>query len=147
MEISKKEYSDLTDKKSPNSSTAKNCTWAFFVGGFICMIGQALTEFFNNMGMTLPDSRAWTSIVLIFFGVLLTAMGIYGKMAKKAGAGTLVPITGFANSVAAPAMEYKSEGYISGVGAKMFTIAGPVIVYGTLAGVLYGIILVISDLL
>ena len=104
MEISKKEYSDLTDKKSPNSSTAKNCTWAFFVGGFICMIGQALTEFFNNMGMTLPDSRAWTSIVLIFFGVLLT-------------------------------------------GAKMFTIAGPVIVYGTLAGVLYGIILVISDLL
>ena len=144
MEISKKEYSELADKASPNSTLFVNCLWAFFVGGAICMIGQFLTQLYESLGMAEQNARTWTSITLVFIGVLLTALGIYGKIAKKAGAGTLVPITGFANSVASPAIEFKSEGYITGLGANMFTIAGPVIVYGTLAGVLYGVVLVLT---
>lgn len=141
MEISKKEYSEMTKEKSPPSRLPVNCLWAFFVGGIICVIGQALIELYTAMGAVESDARTWTSITLVFAGVLLTALDIYGKIAKKAGAGTLVPITGFANSVASPAIEFKSEGFILGLGAKMFTIAGPVIVYGTLAGVIYGVIL------
>ena len=144
MEISKKEYSELADKAAPNSTLFVNCLWAFFVGGAICMIGQFLTQLYESFGMAEQNARTWTSITLVFIGVLLTALGIYGKIAKKAGAGTLVPITGFANSVASPAIEFKSEGYITGLGANMFTIAGPVIVYGTLAGVLYGVVLVLT---
>ena len=141
MKITKDEYSKMTEKSSPPSNTPINCMWAFFVGGLICAIGQAFTELYIGMGAVESDARTWTSITLVFIGVALTALDIYGKIAKKAGAGTLVPITGFANSVAAPAIEFKSEGYILGLGAKMFTIAGPVIVYGTLAGVIYGVIL------
>lgn len=144
MEISKKEYSELTREKSPNSKLFVNCLWAFFVGGLICVLGQILTETYLKMGVGDRDARTWTSITLVFLGVLLTALDIYGKIAKKAGAGTLVPITGFANSVASPAIEFKSEGYVLGLGAKMFTIAGPVIVYGTLAGAVYGLILLLS---
>ena len=143
MEISKKEYSELTKEKSPNSKLPVNCFWAFLIGGIICTLGQGLIELYTKFGMTDNDARTWTSVALVFAGVLLTALGIYEKIAKKAGAGTLVPITGFANSVAAPAIEFKSEGYILGLGAKMFTIAGPVIVYGTLAGVVYGVILML----
>ncbi len=141
MEISKEEYSKLTDKTSPDSTILKDCLWAFVVGGLICTLGQAFIEIYARLGMSLKDARTWTSITLVFIGVLLTALGLYGKIANKAGAGTLVPITGFANSVASPAIEFKSEGFITGLGAKMFTIAGPVIVYGTLAGVIYGLIL------
>ena len=144
MEISKKEYSELTKEKSPNSKLPVNCLWAFLIGGIICTLGQGLIELYTKFGMTDNDARTWTSVALVFAGVLLTALGIYEKIAKKAGAGTLVPITGFANSVAAPAIEFKSEGYILGLGAKMFTIAGPVIVYGTLAGVVYGVILMVT---
>ena len=141
VEISKKEYSELTKAKSPDSTLAVNCLWAFFIGGLICVIGQALTELYKAFGQTEQEAATWTSVTLVFVGVLLTALDVYGKIAKKAGAGTLVPITGFANSVASPAIEFKSEGFILGLGAKLFTIAGPVIVYGTLAGVIYGVIL------
>ena len=141
MEISKKEYSELVKDSSPGSTLAVNCLWAFFTGGTICTVGQAFTELYKRLGQTEQDAAVWTSVTLIFVGVLLTALGLYSKIAKKAGAGTLVPITGFANSVASPAIEFKSEGFILGLGAKMFTIAGPVIVYGTLAGVIYGVIL------
>lgn len=144
MEISKKEYSKLADKASPNSTLLVNCAWAFFVGGAICVLGQFLMELYKSLGAVEQNARTWTSITLVFIGVLLTALDVYGKIAKKAGAGTLVPITGFANSVASPAIEFKSEGYITGLGAKMFTIAGPVIVYGTLAGVLYGVALMLT---
>lgn len=143
MEISKEEYSKMTEAASPNSGLLTDCLWAFFVGGFICAVGQGLTEMYTAFGLAVQDARTWTSITLVFVGVLLTALGIYGKIAKKAGAGTLVPITGFANSVAAPAIEFKSEGFVLGLGAKMFTIAGPVIVYGTLAGVVYGLFLML----
>ena len=145
MEISKKEYSELAKQSSPNSSLIKNCVWAFATGGIICVAGQALTEFYTSLGAALSDAHTWTSITLVFAGVLFTALGLYGKLAKHAGAGTLVPITGFANSVASPAIEFRSEGFILGLGAKMFTIAGPVIVYGTLAGVIYGIILAAAN--
>ena len=140
MEISKKEYSELTRKKSPDSKLFVDCLWAFFVGGLICVFGQILTETYLRMGAGDRDARTWTSITLVFLGVLLTALDIYGKIAKKAGAGTLVPITGFANSVAAPALEFKTEGWILGLGAKIFIISGPVILYGTLASIACGII-------
>ena len=133
----------MTKKNSPDSGLLTDCLWAFFVGGFICALGQGLTEMYTSYGLAVQDARSWTSVTLIFVGVLLTALGIYGKIAKRAGAGTLVPITGFANSVAAPAIEFKSEGLVLGLGAKMFTIAGPVIVYGTLAGVIYGLFLML----
>lgn len=145
MEISKKEYAELADRASPNSTLLINCLWAFFVGGAICALGQGFIELYKYLGATDQNARTWTSVTLVFAGVLLTALDIYGKIAKKAGAGTLVPITGFANSVASPAIEFKSEGYILGLGAKMFTIAGPVIVYGTLAGAVYGVILVLFN--
>lgn len=146
MKISQKEYSQLTDKKSPNSNTLKNCICAFLVGGLICTIGQGLTNIYISLGATETNARTWTSVSLVFLGVLLTALKVYDSIAKHAGAGTLVPITGFANSVASPAIEFKSEGFILGLGAKMFTIAGPVIVYGTLAGAVYGLIYAICNL-
>ncbi len=143
MEISQKEYEKLTQEKSPDSKLLRNCFWAFIVGGIICVIGESFTQLYMYFGADETNARTWTSVTLVFIGVLLTALNIYSKIAKHAGAGTLVPITGFANSVAAPAIEFKSEGFILGLGAKMFTIAGPVIVYGTLAGVIYGFILAI----
>ncbi len=143
MEISQKEYEKLTQEKSPDSKLFRNCFWAFIVGGIICVIGESFTQLYMYFGADETNARTWTSVTLVFIGVLLTALNIYSKIAKHAGAGTLVPITGFANSVAAPAIEFKSEGFILGLGAKMFTIAGPVIVYGTLAGVIYGLILAI----
>ncbi len=141
MKISQKEYQKLADEKSPNSKLLQNCLWAFVSGGVICAIGQGFFNLYTYLGAVESSARAWTSITLIFIGVLLTALKVYDSIAKHAGAGTLVPITGFANSVASPAIEFKSEGFILGLGAKMFVIAGPVIVYGTLAGVIYGIIL------
>lgn len=143
MKISQNEYSKLTDQKSPNSNIVKNCICAFLVGGLICMIGQAILNLYTYLGISEDDAKIWTSVSLVFLGVLLTALKVYDSIAKHAGAGTLVPITGFANSVASPAIEFKSEGFILGLGAKMFIIAGPVIVYGTLAGFIYGIILAI----
>ncbi len=144
--MNKKEYSNLVKVKSPGSKFITDSLKAFLVGGAICTLGQGLVNLYTYLGSAQKDAKTLASVSLIFLGVLLTATGIYDKIAKHAGAGTLVPITGFANSIAAPAIEFKSEGFVLGVGAKMFTIAGPVIVYGTVASVVYGIIYWITTL-
>lgn len=131
----------MTQQASPPSPSASNYPKAFVIGGLICVLGQALVMFWNRVvGLPLLDARACTSMTLIFIAAALTAMGWFAPIARHAGAGTLVPITGFANAVVSPAIEFKSEGQIFGIGAKMFTIAGPVLVYGISASVLYGII-------
>lgn len=144
--MNKKEYSRLVKEASPNSPVGLNCLKAFLVGGAICTVGQGLTDLYMYLGLVEKNSKSLTSITLIFLGVLLTVLGVYDNIAKHAGAGTLVPITGFANSIASPAIEFKSEGFILGVGAKMFSIAGPVIVYGVSASVVYGLIYWITTL-
>ena len=138
--MKKQEYSQLVKEKSPASPVFINCIKAFLIGGLICLIGQGITNLYTYLGIAQKDAKTLTSVTLVFLGVLLTTLDVYGKIAKHAGAGTLLPITGFANSVAAPAIEFKSEGFILGVGAKIFTIAGPVIVYGVSASVVYGLI-------
>ena len=136
----KQQYSDYVDKKSPNSPIWKNCFNAFWVGGLICSIGQILFDFCEFKGLDETASSTVVSIVLIGIAALLTSLNVFNKIGKFAGAGSLIPITGFANSIVSPAIEYKSEGYIMGVGAKMFTVAGPVLVYGISASVIIGII-------
>ena len=144
--VSPKEYDKIVQKNSPKSKIFKNCLKAFLIGGTICTIGQGLFALYQSFGLDEKMSKTLVSVSLIFLGILFTALGLYDKIAKHGGAGTLVPITGFANSVASPAIEFKSEGFILGVGAKMFSIAGPVIVYGTVASVIYGIIYYITTL-
>lgn len=144
--VSKQKYDKMVKKETKNSPIFKNCIKAFLIGGAICTFGQVLTDLYMKADMGKTQAQTLTSVTLIFIGVLLTALHLYEKIAKHAGAGTLVPITGFANSVASPAIEFKSEGFILGVGAKMFTIAGPVIVYGVVASVVYGIIYYIIQL-
>lgn len=144
--VSKQKYSKMVEKATKNSPIVKDCVKAFLIGGAICTIGQGLTELYMSFDMGKTQAQTLCSVTLVFIGVLLTAMHLYEKIAKHAGAGTLVPITGFANSVASPAIEFKSEGFILGVGAKMFSIAGPVIVYGTVASVIYGVIYYIYQL-
>lgn len=139
--ISPKEYDNIVKKVSPKSKCFVNSLKAFLIGGTICTIGQVLINLYQFLGLNEDDSKTLTSVTLIFLGILLTAIGVYDKIAKHAGAGTLVPITGFANAVSSPAIEFKSEGYVAGLGAKLFIIAGPVIVYGVASSVLYGIIL------
>ena len=136
----KQEYSDYVDQKSPNSPILKNCFNAFWVGGLICIIGQFILEFCKFKGLDQTSSSTVVSICLIGLSAFLTAINIFNKIGKFAGAGSLVPITGFANSIVSPAIEYKSEGYVMGVGAKMFTVAGPVLVYGISASILVGIL-------
>ncbi len=138
--MSQKEYQNLAKEKSPPSKTFLNCVKAFFIGGIICVIGQCFLSFYKSLNLSDDLAGSATSISMIFIGVLLTGLDIYHKIAKHGGAGTLVPITGFANAVASPAIEAKTEGYILGVGAKIFTIAGPVILYGTAASFVAGII-------
>lgn len=138
--ISKNEYSQIVKKHSPSSNTPLNCLRAFVVGGAVCAVGQGLNDLFEFLGITGLHAKTLTSVTLIFLGILFTALHLYDKLAKIAGAGTLVPITGFANSMASPAMEFRSEGFILGIGSKMFIISGPVFVYGTLASVIWGII-------
>lgn len=133
-------YQEYVDQKSPNSPIWKNCLNAFWVGGLICSIGQIIFEFCKYQGMDKVASNSVVSIVLIGIAAILTGLNIFNKIGKFAGAGSLVPITGFANSIVSPAMEYKSEGYIMGVGGKMFTVAGPVLVFGISASVIIGII-------
>lgn len=137
--MEKLKYKEMVEKASPNSNLKLNCINAFWIGGSICVIGEMITQWFLNSEFALDDARMYTSVVLIFFGVLMTGIGVYDKLGKHAGAGSVVPITGFANSVAAPAMEFKKEGFIFGVGAKIFVIAGPVIVYGILSSMVVGI--------
>ena len=132
-------------KASPASSSVKNCLLAFLSGGLICTSGQGLTDLYRYFaGAELKDARCMTSITLIAAAAILTAAGLYDNIAKHAGAGTLVPITGFANSVVSPAIEFKTEGLVTGLGAKMFVIAGPVIVFGAAASMIYGFILCLS---
>ena len=145
MKLDPKEYDKMVRRASPPSPVVQDCLWAFFVGGAICLLGEALRQLFllwydKTMAGTL------TSIALIFLSALATLPGWYQKLAAKAGAGTLVPITGFANAVVSPAIDFKSEGFITGMAAKMFLVAGPVIVFGTIASVLYGIAIMLFDL-
>lgn len=146
MRPSNKEYSEIVKKLSPPSPKIKDFIWAFCVGGIICVIGQLFMELYTYLNFTQKEIKALVPVTLIFFAALLTGLRLFDKIAKHAGAGTLVPITGFANAVVSPAIEFKSEGFVLGVGAKMFTIAGPVIVYGTVASVVYGIIYWITTL-
>lgn len=138
--MTEKEYGKLVNGVMPKSPIWKDCIWAFVVGGLICVLGQAFINWYGSMGLEKTDASTAASMTLVAISALLTGLSLYDNVAKFAGAGTLVPITGFANAVAAPAVEFKTEGFILGVGAKMFTIAGPVIVYGISAGVLYGLI-------
>lgn len=146
MTMTKKEYKKMTEKASPGTTYGKNLILAFLFGGSICTIGQALTNLYVQWGNELKDARTWVSITLIGLSALLTALQMYDNLAKYGGAGTLVPITGFANSIVAPAMEFKSEGYVIGIGGKMFVIAGPVLVYSIAASIIYGFILWIFHL-
>ena len=134
------QYNKYVDKISPNSPFIKNCFLAFLIGGLICSIGQIIFDYCTFQGFDQTQSNTIVSIILIGISALLTALNLFNKLGKIAGAGSLVPITGFANSIVSPAMEYKSEGYIMGVGAKMFTIAGPVLVYGISTSILIGLI-------
>lgn len=140
-----KEYQDYVNKKSPNSPILRNCLSAFGVGGLICSLGQLIMEVCKYRGLDNEISATITSIILIFLSAFFTALNLFNKIGKFAGAGSLVPITGFANSIVSPAMEYKSEGYVMGVGAKMFTVAGPVLVYGISASILVGIVYLIFN--
>ena len=133
-------YSNYVDQKSPNSPILKNCSNAFWVGGLICSIGQIIMDFCKYKGLDQTSSSTIVSIILIGIAAILTGLNIFNKIGKFAGAGSLIPITGFANSIVSPAIEYKSEGYVMGVGGKMFTVAGPVLVFGISASVIIGII-------
>ena len=138
--VSKQEYSRRVEKASPPSPVGKDCLLAFLFGGAICTLGQALCGLYQSLGLELSQARTGVSISLIFLSALLTALGLYDRMAKYAGAGTGA-ITGFANSMVSPALEFKSEGFVTGLGAKLFSIAGPVLVFGVSASVLYGLVL------
>lgn len=140
MQLSKSQYSEMYKEASEGTKSYITVPKAFLVGGLICMLGEFLSSVYENAGLTKEQYPIATSVTLVFLSALLTGLGLYSKLAKFAGAGTLVPITGFANSVVAPAVEFKAEGFILGLGAKIFIISGPVILYGTLASVVYGII-------
>ncbi|NLH97398.1 MAG: stage V sporulation protein AC [Clostridiaceae bacterium] len=138
--MTRDEYRKYVDKVSPNSRTLRNTLRAFMVGGVICVIGQFFLNSFKNMGLNQETAGSVTSIVMILLGVTLTALNLYDDLGRFAGAGSIVPITGFANSIASPAIEYKSEGYVLGIGARMFLVAGPVLVYGISVSIIVGII-------
>lgn len=140
-----KNYQDYVDQKSPNSPILKNCFNAFWVGGLICSIGQIIMEICKSRGLNSEISGTVVSILLIAISAFLTGLNLFNKIGKFAGAGSLVPITGFANSIVAPAMEYKSEGYVMGVGGKMFTVAGPVLVFGISTSIIVGIVYLIFN--
>ncbi|OKZ57566.1 MAG: stage V sporulation protein AC [Clostridium sp. 26_21] len=142
---SKKEYQNYVDKKSPNSPILKNCINAFWVGGLICSIGQIILNICKSRGLSQEISGTIVSIILIGISAFLTGLNIFNKIGKFAGAGSLIPITGFANSIVSPAMEYKSEGYVMGVGGKMFTVAGPVLVFGISTSIIVGIVYLIFN--
>ena len=136
-----KEYQALVRQLSPPSPIVKNTALAFLVGGAICTVGQLLSHWYGTLGLDASDAGTATSVTLVFLSALATGLGLYHKLARWAGAGTLVPITGFANAVVSPAVDYQAEGLITGAAVKMFTVAGPVIVFGTAASVLYGLVL------
>ena len=140
MNMSNEEYVNYVSEKSPKSKLGLNCLKAFLIGGIICTIGQCFLNLYKYLGADKETASTLVTVTMIFLGSLLTGLNIYPKIAKHGGAGTLVPVTGFSNAVTAPALEAKTEGYILGVGAKIFTIAGPVILYGTLSSIVCGLI-------
>ena len=140
MKMTKAEYNEYIKKKQAPSPLGKDLLFAFLVGGLICLLGQCCITLYTSLGLPKEEAGTAASMSLVALSALLTGLSLYDDLAKYAGAGTLVPITGFANSIAAPAVEFKTEGFVLGVGAKMFTIAGPVIVYGLSASVVYGFV-------
>ena len=141
MNIDKKQYKKYAAAHAPHSPIASDCLRAFLVGGSICAFAEGLSSLYGRvLGLVKDDAATLTSVTLVFLAVLLTGIGIFDRIARFAGAGTLVPITGFANAVASPAIDSRDEGFVLGVGAKIFTVAGPVLLYGTLAGALYGVV-------
>lgn len=140
MQVSDKEYQQMTKKASPGSPVVKDCIKAFLFGGLLCTVGEVIFQLVQRAGLSEQNARLTVSVCLVFLAVVLTGFQVFDDIAKHAGAGTLVPITGFANSVVAPAIEFKAEGYVLGLGAKMFIIAGPVLVYGITAATIYGVI-------
>lgn len=144
--MTEREYGKLVKEMSPRSPMWKDCLGAFLIGGLICTLGQCFINWYTSMGLDKEKAGTAASMSLVVLSALLTGLSLYDDIAKHAGAGTLVPITGFANSIAAPAVEFKTEGFILGVGAKMFTIAGPVIVYGVSASVVYGVVYWVTTL-
>ena len=145
--MTEKQYDQFIRELSPRSPSWRDCIWAFCVGGAICTLGQVFINWYTSLGLEKTDASGAASMTLVAIAALLTGIGIFDDIAKHAGAGTLVPITGFANSIAAPAVEFQTEGFVLGTAAKMFTIAGPVIVYGVSASVVYGIIYWIATML
>lgn len=143
MEISPEEYRTYVSGRARKSPIVRDTVLAFVIGGLICVLGEAVHHFWARAGLSEQDASTATSCTLVALSALLTGLNLYNKVARYGGAGTLVPITGFANAVVSPAMDFKSEGMITGMAAKMFTVAGPVIVYGTLASVIYGVILML----
>lgn len=139
-EQAKRRYAQLVTKTNPRPPLLKNLLWAFVVGGLICVVGQLITDYFLGLGMTKKEAAVPTAVILVFLGSFFTGLGWYDELGKHAGAGSIVPITGFANSIVAPAMEFKREGYVFGIGARMFVIAGPVLVYGMLTSFIIGFI-------
>ena len=142
---SKEDYQSYVDAKTPNSPILKNCFNAFWVGGLICAIGQIIFGLCRLRGIDETNSYTIVSMTLVFASAFLTGLNVFNKVGKFAGAGSLIPITGFANSIVSPAMEYKSEGYVMGVGAKMFTVAGPVLVYGISTSIVVGLIYILLN--
>ena len=143
MDMSPKEYKNYVEQKAKKSPIVKDVVLAFVIGGLICVAGQAIQNGWSAMGLSKEDAGTATSICLVLLSALLTGFNLYNKIARFGGAGTLVPITGFANAVVSPAIDFKSEGFVTGMAAKMFTVAGPVIVFGTLASAVYGVILML----
>ena len=143
MDMSPKEYKNYVEQKAKKSPIVKDVVLAFVIGGLICVVGQAIQNGWSAMGLNTEDAGTATSICLVLLSALLTGFNLYNKIARYGGAGTLVPITGAANAVVSPAIDFKSEGFVTGMAAKMFTVAGPVIVFGTLASAIYGVILML----
>ena len=143
MNMSNREYDKFVQDRAKKSPIVKDCALAFLIGGAICVIGQAIMDGFTALGLEKTDAGTATSISLVALSALLTGLNLYNKLGRYGGAGTLVPITGFANAVVSPAIDFKTEGFITGMAAKMFTVAGPVIVFGVTASVIYGIILML----
>lgn len=143
MDMTPQEYQAYVKQKAKKSPIVKDVALAFLVGGLICVVGQAIQDGWSALGLNKEDAGTATSCSMVFLSALLTGLNLYNKIARFGGAGTLVPITGFANAVVSPAIDFKSEGFVTGMAAKMFQIAGPVIVFGTLASVIYGVILML----
>lgn len=146
MAITGQDYQKMSKRAVPHSPLGLNCLKAFLVGGTLCALGQTVSDLAGQWGLEKPEASLCGSLVLVLLSVLLTALHVYDNIAKHAGAGTLVPITGFANAIASPAIEFKSEGWVLGLGAKIFTIAGPVILYGIVASVVYGVVYWVATL-